>query len=145
MRGIDMMTKMMKWLMAVVVSMFVACPGYQSKSDRLTIAIREIHTLLKFKEYLRATDYVIPFYRKDFMEIFGSGSVMVEDYEIRGLETDSKNMNKVNVTVRLLIRTKNSMTIKFARIQERWIYVGGSWKLAHIKRLLDTKRPPSIL
>ena len=130
-------------LILLWLSGFMACPGYQSKSDRLHTAIQEFHTLLKFKEYLRATDYVIPFYRKDFMNYFTRGTVSVEDYEVRGLKTDARD--KVEVMVRLLLRPENSMTIRYTTIQERWAYVGNSWKLTNIKKLPEAKRGPGRL
>ena len=126
----------MKKIIYLVVTglVLVGCPGYESKSDKLNKAIREFHTLLKFQEFLRASDYVVPFYRKDFMDRFASTNVRIEDYEIRGLKTDSKNANKMQITMRLLLRPNNSMVIKYTTLVERWVYVGMSWRLTNIRQ-----------
>ncbi len=129
-------------LLLIAGFLFAGCPGYESKSDKLNKAIRDFHTLLKFQEYLRASDFVVPFYRKDFMNRFASSAVRVEDFEIRGLKTDAKNKNKMEVTMRLLMRPSDSMTIKYTTMVERWVYVGMTWQLANIKQISQTKHRP---
>jgi len=121
---------------------FASCPGYESKSDKLNKALREFHTLLKFKEFLRASEYITPFYKKEFMDRFASGTVMIEDYEVRGLKTDSKNMDKMEVTIRLLLRPSNSMVIKYTTMVERWVYIRTVWRLANIHELTQVKHKP---
>ena len=67
---------------------------------------------------------------------------MIEDYEVRGLKTDSKNMNKMKVTIRLLLRPSNSMTIKYTTMEERWVYIRTMWRLANIRELTKVKPKP---
>ena len=128
-----------------LVLFFVGCPGYESKSDKLNKAIRDFHTLLKFQEYLRASDFVVPFYRKDFMDRFASSNVRVEDYEIRGLHTDPKNKSRMEVTIRLLVRPSNSMIIKYTTVVERWVYIRMAWQLVNIKTISKPKHRPGGL
>ena len=132
------MKTMIKVALAGLI-LFAACPGYESKSDKLNKALREFHTLLKFKEYLRASEYITPFYQKEFMDKFASGTVMIEEFEVRGLKTDSKDMDKMEVTIRLLLRPSNSMTIKYTTMIERWVYIRTYWRLANIRESVKVK------
>lgn len=132
-------------LLLISTFMLAGCPGYESKSDKLNKSLREFHTLLKFKEYLRASDYIAPFYQKEFMDRFASGTVMIEDYEVRGLKTDSKNLDKVEVTIRLLLRPDRSMIIKYVTMVERWAYIGNSWLMTNIRKLPEVKHKPGGL
>jgi len=135
----------LKILLISLILMLAGCPGYENKSDKLTKTLREFHTLLKFKEFLRASEYIVPFYHKEFMDRFASGKVMIEDFEVRGLETDSKNLDKMEVTVRLLLRPNRSMTVKTITMVERWTYTKMSWKLTNIHKLSEVKHKPGNL